>query len=145
MDALVPLLVLAVGFGVPAVWALLVGTGVVEPWAGSRARLWREAARAAGLERAEETRGSLAGRAGELHVRLSPRGEGPLRGTRVSVSGLPPEVTVRPEQAGGRPRGVREIEVGDKAFDRAAWIEGPPRARPALARRRWLGPAVPRR
>jgi len=129
MDVLLPLLVCA-AFGVPVVYQILVSMGALELAAGARARFWRQAARAVGLERVVEARSSLAGWAEALHVRLSRYEEGQLSGTRIAISGrgLPADVTVRPEGFGGSSRGsgVREIEVGDEAFDRAAWVEGPP-------------------
>ncbi|HSD67827.1 MAG TPA: hypothetical protein VLF95_14060 [Vicinamibacteria bacterium] len=132
MDVLLPLLV-GGAIGLPgAVYLLAHLAGGV---ARERARLWREAARAAGLSSVEESPGTLAGRAGPLEVRLSRHGSGSVRGTRIAISGpgLPADLTVRPEGAGTllqSVRGVREIEVGHDTFDRAAWVQG----RPAVAR-----------
>jgi HEAT repeat protein len=113
-----------------AVLYALGAFGVIRRPAGARMRHWKEAARAAGLASVEESRNLLAGWTGNLRVHMS-RFEGPRgHGTRISVSGpgIPAGLTVRPEGWGGSVRGfhVREIEVGDEAFDRAAWVEGPP-------------------
>jgi hypothetical protein len=124
VDALLPLLFLA-GVGVPAAAYLLMWLGLVDWGARERARLWREAARAAGLSNLEESRGTLAGSAGPLRVRLSRYGSGDVYGTRITISGsgLPENLTVRPEGAGSlleSVRGVREIEIGHDTFDSAA-------------------------
>jgi len=132
VDVLLPLLV-GGAIGLPAAVYLLAHLAGGE--ARERARLWREAARAAGLSNVEESPGTLGGRAGPLEVRLSRHGSGSVRGTRIAISGpsLPADLTVRPEGAGTRlqsVRGVREIEVGHDTFDRAAWVQG----RPAVVR-----------
>ena len=49
----------------------------------------------------------------------------------MTISGreLPPDLTLvpeGPESSARRRRGLREILIGDEAFDRAVWVEGPP-------------------
>ena len=88
---------------------------------------WHEVASAAGLTELSDPHGVAWG-SGSLRVELSSYLEETASGTRVRISGagLPADVTLRPqrrEDAGG---GVREIEVGDPAFDSAAWVEGSP-------------------
>jgi hypothetical protein len=123
--------VLLVGPPVAMFVLYVLGTlGLVARPAGDRMKYWREAARAVGLADVEESKGGLSGWARNLQVRMS-RFEGSRGyGTRVSLSGpgLPAGLTVRPEGFGGSLRGwhVREIEVGEPEFDRAAWVEGPP-------------------
>jgi hypothetical protein len=97
----------------------------------TRAKAWREAARAAGLSEVVESRHALEGRAGPLRVRLSRYASGAVFGTRITVSGpgLPADLTVRPEGADRlfrNVRGVREIEIGHDTFDAAAWVQGSP-------------------
>ncbi len=92
-------------------------------------RLWREAARAAGVAAVEESDGGLVGWAGRLRVRLSLYVNTESSGTRITVSGpaLPAGLTIRPEglaSAARGARGVREIEIGHDTFDAAAWVEG---------------------
>jgi hypothetical protein len=130
VDALLPLLALA-AVGIPAAAFLLTQLGLLDWGARERARLWREAARAVGLSDVEESRGTLAGRAGSLRVRLSRYGSADVHGTRITISGpgLPADLTVRPEGAGTllrSARGVREIEIGHDTFDSAAWVQGSP-------------------
>jgi hypothetical protein len=116
--------------GVAAFYALL-SMGLVELGAGNRLRLWRDAARAAGLSRIEEETTALTGWAGELRVRFARYEDASARGTRLTIAGgLPKELTIRPQSLGATVRGAHESEIGDAAFDRAAWVEGPP----ALAR-----------
>jgi HEAT repeat protein len=129
MDLLLP--VLLVALGVPLTLQVLTAMGLIH-WGGrARARLWREAARVAGLSNVEESRGALAGRAGPLRVQMSSYGSHPVYGTRITVSGpgLPSDFTVHPEGAGSllrAVRGVREIEIGHDSFDAAAWVQGSP-------------------
>jgi len=106
----------------------LVGPGTVDPSILERRKLWGEAARAVGLRQVEEGRWELTGRADRLYVRLSNLLEDESGGTTIEIQGpdLPEELTVRPESMGTAMRGLREIEIGDEAFDREAWIEGPP-------------------
>jgi len=130
VDAFLPLLVLA-ALGVPAALSVLSAMGLLDWGARTRARLWREAARAAGLSGVEESHGTLAGWSGPLRVRLSTYGSGRVYGTRITVSGsgLPAGLTVRPEGAGTvlqSVRGVHEIEIGHDTFDSAAWVQGDP-------------------
>jgi hypothetical protein len=113
--------------GLTAAFAAL---GLVSPVPARVRELWREAARASGLGAVEETEEDLAGWVGPLRVRLSRYRTQEVSGTRISIRGpsLPADVTVRPEGFGASIRGldVREIEIGDEGFDRAAWVEGPP-------------------
>ncbi len=128
-NLLLPLLVVG-AISVPALLRVLIWRGVIERPAAARARLWQLAAQAAALQRQERGRSGLTGWAGDLRVSLSRYGVGSLSGTRIAVSGggLSGDVTIRPEGFGGSVHGagVHEIEVGDEAFDRAAWVEGPP-------------------
>ena len=99
--------------------------------APGQVRAWQDAVTAAGLTRVEETGGSLSCWKGGLHVRLTRYSRGKEYGTRVAISGpaLARTLTLRPEgtdSAWRRLRGWQEIEVGDPAFDRAVWVEGPP-------------------
>jgi len=95
-------------------------------FSASQAKVWRDAARAAGLRDLAVSVEGLSGRVGPLQVLLSRYDTGPEHGSRVRVFGLPPELTIEPEGHGGSGTTTREIEVGDEAFDRAAWVEGPP-------------------
>ena len=127
MDILLPVIVgtFCTGVGLH----LLTEMGLIR-WGGrARARLRRQAARAAGLSDVEESRGALAGREGTLRVRLSSYGFGRVYGTRITVSGpgLPSDLTVRPERdLVPSVRSAPEIEIGDDAFDNAAWVQGSP-------------------
>ncbi|HXK10794.1 MAG TPA: hypothetical protein VMT70_14175, partial [Vicinamibacteria bacterium] len=77
---------------------------------------WREAARKVGLTGIEDSRETLGGWSGPLHVRLSRYVDASARGTRIVVSGpgLPADLTVRPDRldAAHRSRGAGEIEIG---------------------------------
>ncbi len=112
-------------------WVSLFGLWrylATRPSARQAAR-WRAAARFAGLTAVEESKDDLAGRAGSLAVWLSAFAGDESRGTRITVSGAgrPRGLTIRPEDPRSRARGgAREVEVGDDAFDAAAWVEGPP-------------------
>jgi HEAT repeat protein len=124
-------LVLLTAYGGVAAFYALLSLGLIDLGAGYRLKLWRAAARAAGLSKIEETTNALTGRAGELQVRFSRYEDASARGTRLTVAGgLPQELTIRPQSLGATVRGAHESEIGDAAFDRAAWVEGPP----ALAR-----------
>jgi hypothetical protein len=95
----------------------------------SISKLWREAAKDAGIVGLEVVEGGLAGWAGGLRVHLSRFSYDERYGTRVVVSGpgLLPDLTLRRESAATarqRRRGVREIEVGDEEFDRTTWVLG---------------------
>ena len=72
--------------GVAAFYALL-SMGLVELGAGNRLRLWRDAARAAGLSRIEEETTALTGWAGELQVRFTRYEDASARGTRLTIAG----------------------------------------------------------
>jgi HEAT repeat protein len=117
-----------------AVWLQIQGRiGRVLPPDGSTFRQspWRTAARAAGLVRIEESAGALSGWAGRVHVSLSRYGGDSVYGTHFVLGGpgLASDLTVRPQGLGTTLRaavGEREIEVGDEAFDRVAWIQGSP-------------------
>ena len=134
MDPLLSLLAFGM-VGIPAAVYLLMQLGLVD-WGGrERVRIWREAARAAGLSDVEESQGTLTGGTGSLRVRLSRYGVGDVHGTRITVSGpgLAGDLTVRPEGARDllrTVRGAREIEIGHDTFDGAAWVQG----RPAVVR-----------
>ena len=134
MDPLLSLLAFGM-VGIPAAVYLLMQLGLVD-WGGrERVRIWREAARAAGLSDVEESQGTLTGGTGSLRVRLSRYGVGDVHGTRITVSGpgLAGDLTVRPEGASTllrTVRGAREIEIGHDTFDGAAWVQG----RPAVVR-----------
>ena len=120
-------------------WVALFGLWMyrarsTRPSARQRAR-WRAAVRVAGLTAVEESKDDLAGRAGSLVVWLSAFASDESRGTRITVSGpgRPRGLTIRPEDPRSRARGgAREVEVGDDAFDAAAWVEGPPALAHAL-------------
>ena len=103
-----------------------------------RSEAWRRAARAAGMTDIQmsgvmgwTTR--LTGRAGPLHVRLESYQRGKNEaGTRIVVGGLRHgayALTIRPEGLGTaieKTVGERETEVGDEAFDSAAYLQGEP-------------------
>ena len=107
---------------------LLDRLGALGSASASRRALWRESALAAGLEVVAEGRRDLVGRTGSLRMQLSTLPGS--QGTSIDVTGhdIPRSLTVQPETLGaglhGR-RGLREIEIGDEAFDRDAWVEGP--------------------
>jgi HEAT repeats len=108
---------------------------------GGRPDPWRSAARAAGLVRVEQSGGELSGWKGRVHVRISHDDSGSVPGTRLVLSGpgVADGLTIRPETLGTSLRaavGEREIEIGDSAFDRAAWIQGSPALAHALLDRR---------
>ena len=95
----------------------------------AQVRVWREAARAAGVVGLEPSADGLGGWAGPLRVRLSRYADSESSGTRITVSGpaMPAGLTIRPEglvSAIRGARGVREVEVGHDTFDAAAWVEG---------------------
>jgi hypothetical protein len=122
------------------VWVALLGLWTISRYLATRpsarqAARWRAAARIAGLTAVEESRDDLAGRAGSLAVWLSAFARDESRGTRITVSGpgKPRGLTIRPEDPRSRTQGgAREVEVGDDAFDAAAWVEGPPALAHAL-------------
>jgi hypothetical protein len=103
-----------------------------------RAQQWQNAARAAGLTGVEvssfmglETK--LTGVVGSLQVCLEPYQRGKSeRGTRVVVGGLRHgayALAIRSEgvtSALEKVVGERELELGDEAFDRAAYLQGAP-------------------
>ncbi|MFL6290165.1 MAG: HEAT repeat domain-containing protein [Thermoanaerobaculia bacterium] len=110
------------------VGATLLGFGFV----ASRNRLgaWRDAARSCGLQIVEASAGlrpHLRARSGLVSVRMEMCGD---KGTvtRITVAApAPPEfhsVTIRPESSLEL---GREIEIGDRNFDDAFHIQGPPR------------------
>ena len=100
----------------------------------SRVMVWRKAAMACGLRRIEETAGSSVSRlrfvaqAGGRPVRFEDSGAEVIH-TRIIIPFLGPpgfaSVAIRREQV--KPKGAREIEVGDDSFDRAFYIVGPAR------------------
>jgi HEAT repeat protein len=131
----VPALVWLVRFVVVAAATLLRSfgdRGWIERPAGNRLPFWRSAAQAVRLTSVEEARSTLAGWAGNLHVRLSRYEDARACGTRVTISGpgVSKELTIRPQALGATVRGAPDDEIGDASFDSAAWVEGPP----ALAR-----------
>jgi len=128
VKALADVLVGLPGTSWRALHTLVYGFGGRPRFSARQARLWRDAARAAGLTALEVSADGLGGRVGPLQIRFSRFGAGEVYGTRIRISGpgLSPEVTVQPEGLGGSGRVTREIEVGDPRFDRAAWVEGPP-------------------
>jgi hypothetical protein len=98
-----------------------------------RMQLWRKAAAQAQLTdlgvRSELFRASLHGRSGELRVTLTSYRRGRYeRGTRIQVD-TGTRVSLRLEGVGTalgkRLVGLRELEIGDSAFDEACFIEGP--------------------
>jgi len=103
-----------------------------------RARAWQDAARAAGVTDVKMTsvlgwETKLNGHAGPLRVRIESYQRGKYdRGTRVVVGGLRHGafgLTVRAEGVTARIEkafGEREIELGDEAFDGAAYLQGSP-------------------
>ena len=107
-----------------------------------RARRWREAAAEAGLIAVETstTLGCttrLTGRAGPLFVTLSTYRRGRYEsGTRIAIRGFRHGtygLTVRAEGVSSaieKTFGEKELEIGDEAFDSAAYLQGAP----ALAR-----------
>lgn len=91
---------------------------------------WRDAARSCGLQIVEASAGwrpRLRARSGLVSVRMEPFGD---KGTITSIAvqaPAPPEfhgVTIRPESSLEL---GREIEIGDRNFDDAFHIQGPPR------------------
>jgi len=116
-------MLLAGGF---SFWAIVQGNQ-------SRLRKWRSAAESCGL-RVEEISSPRAWRM-RLHARAEPlevriesagRNEGATR-IKVAVPGPPGFSGVRIRRESLLPRGVREIEVGDKIFDDTFFVEGPRR------------------
>ena len=103
-----------------------------------RAQAWREAARAVGLTNVQtssffglETK--LTGQAGALRVRLESYQRGRHeRGTRIVIGGLRHgsyALTIRAEGVTStieKAFGEKEFELGDEAFDGAAYIQGAP-------------------
>jgi hypothetical protein len=100
---------------------------IVQP-AGGRLRFWRSAAQGVGLVRVEETSSTLSGWTDDLHVRLSPYDTAVAHGTRIAVSGasLPQALTIRGENAPAVCRPGLQVATGDRGFDGAARVEGPP-------------------
>jgi hypothetical protein len=103
-----------------------------------RAEAWQRAARAAGLTSVQASgsmgfNSRLTGLAGPLRVRLESYQHGKNEsGTRIVVGGLRHgsyALTIRPEGIGTaieKTVGERETEVGDEAFDNAAYLQGEP-------------------
>lgn len=103
-----------------------------------RAQAWRDAARRAGLTDLQtatfmgvETK--LTGRAGALRVRFESYSRGKSEhGSRVVIGGLRHgsyALAIRPEgvtSALEKVVGERELELGDEAFDREAYLQGAP-------------------
>lgn len=115
--------------GLRALRLLAARAGLLFGVSAAQARLWREAARAAGLAAVDESADGLAGWAGPLRVRLERFSDAESRGTRITVSGpaMPAGLTARPEglvTAIRGVRGAREVEIGHDTFDAAAWVEG---------------------
>jgi HEAT repeat protein len=121
MGPLLGLLAAAVGLSVAYVYAYEA--------ARLRARAWRAAADAVGL-----TETGLTGGVGLLRVALERYRRGRHeKGTRVVIDGLGHpsyEFALRKEGVGSaieKAFGEREIELGDREFDRRAYIHGSPR------------------
>jgi hypothetical protein len=100
----------------------------------ARVEWWREAARRAGLSEVVEepgsrlAGGSLAGRSGGLAVRFEHDWRGRSeRGTRILIEGLGHGAEGLSLRRGGLPSHLfgDEIEIGDRAFDRAVHVQGP--------------------
>ncbi len=120
-----PEALVTVVFAVASFLRRLLGPGVPT----AQAYAWREAMTGAGITHLEKTAGTLSGWKGGLHVRLTRFDRAEEQGTRVTISALASTLTLRPEGTDTtlrRLRGWQEIEVGDPAFDRAVWVEGPP-------------------
>ncbi len=129
VEALFAVVALAAAGGI-ATYHALVSMGFIERPAGHRLKLWREAADAVRLSGVKLSSTALTGWAGSLQVHLSSYADANGYGTRVTIAGLAPALTVLSEAWSATVRAASECEVGDAAFDRTAWVEGPP----ALAR-----------
>jgi hypothetical protein len=131
MGPLLGLLGVAVGLSIVYVYAYEA--------ARARARAWRAAADAVGLTEATSSsllgvETGLTGRVGLLRVALERYRRGRHeKGTRVVIDGLGHpsyEFALRKEGVGSaieKVFGEREIELGDREFDRRAYIHGSPR------------------
>jgi HEAT repeat protein len=118
-------------------WWLARGGSSILSSSAARREAWRRAARAVGLARVEESSGGLSGWAGRVRVTLSSLETGGVPATRLVLNGpgMADGLTIRPETLGTTLRaavGEREIEIGDGAFDHAAWIQGSPALAHAL-------------
>jgi HEAT repeat protein len=103
-----------------------------------RSRAWQAAATAAGLTNLQTHtffgwNSKLTGQAGNLQVILESYHRGKHEsGTRMIVGGLRHGIyalTIRPEGMGSlveKTFGEKELEVGDEAFDREAYVQGSP-------------------
>jgi hypothetical protein len=90
-------------------------------------RPWHEVASAAGLTALPDSDGVAWG-TGSLRVEFSSYRDEEESGASIWISGptLSTDMTIRPEGRKASGEVAREIEVGDPAFDRVAWVEGPP-------------------
>jgi hypothetical protein len=120
------------------VWIAQVARGIISERtesfvASERSRDWApemaDAARQIGLVETDRRVDSVDARAPGLHVRISRYVEQETTGTRVQLWGpnLAPGLTLRREGDSllGQ-RSSKEIEVGDRAFDRAVAVQGSP-------------------
>ncbi|HEX6901669.1 MAG TPA: HEAT repeat domain-containing protein [Thermoanaerobaculia bacterium] len=115
---------LPVLFGASTVW------GIRQHNLG-RVRAWRDAAEWSDLRVVEFSspwawRASLKAKGGPLEVRIeASRRNGGLTSLAIEVPGPPGFTGMKLRREEHRPRGIREIEVGDEAFDSRFFVEGP--------------------
>jgi len=121
-----------------AVLAAAFGYFIFWTRTNDRSRWWRNAATDAGLSSIEVSSflgltTNLTGRSGPLHVKLATYQRGRHEhGTRISIGGFRHgsyQLTIRPEGLSTtleKTFGERELEVGDPAFDSAAYLQGAP-------------------
>ncbi len=93
-----------------------------EAEARRRAKLWREAASAAGLTAVEQSDRALEGRNGTLHVRLERLERAEASGTRITISGprIHPDLVLKRGSAG-----QNDVQIGDERFDDSVLVRGP--------------------
>jgi len=118
-------------FGVMGTVVVVAALRASRARARARMALWLVVAREAGLsDRVRMGDGVLTGSSGQLQVRLSYYQEGGSKGTRVEITGprLARSLTLRPEGVGAFLgfRNRKEVEIGDKDFDRQVSVQGPP-------------------
>lgn len=118
----------------PALPLLIGGGGVfwsVRQHSRSRLRTWREAASWSDLRVLEHSSPSawrpfLKARGGPLEVRIeASRRNAGFASLVIEVPGPPGFTGMKLRRERHRPRGMREIEVGDEAFDSKFFVEGP--------------------
>jgi HEAT repeat protein len=113
--------------------ALSFLAGGIAVWKGLghvRLRRWHDAAVACGLQVVEISgplvrRMKLTAQKGSLTVQIEVR-HGKDEAIWVVVTGPVGFYGVRICREQNRPRGLREIEIGDDRFDKEFWVEGPP-------------------